>query len=67
MIAADKMPVQERKWNTSLVNDTERRKSELCKSKHLQMEWYKRWCLQCNLFPTKTAIHKQIPIVFYET
>lgn len=51
MIAADKMPVQERKWNTSLVNDTERRKSELCKSKHLQMEWYRRWCLELKEEP----------------
>ena len=46
-----KKTTQERNWNSSLVNDTERRKSELCKAKHLQMEWYKRWCKELNEQP----------------
>jgi Methyltransferase domain len=51
MIATNKKETQERKWNTSLVNDTGRRKSELCKAKHLQTEWYKRWCRELKEDP----------------
>ncbi|HVG42167.1 MAG TPA: hypothetical protein VM888_11205 [Chitinophagaceae bacterium] len=38
--------MEERIWNTSLLNDTGRRKSELCKAKDLQTEWYSRWCTE---------------------
>lgn len=33
----------ERTWNTSLVHNSERRRSELCKAKDWQTDWYKRW------------------------
>lgn len=33
-----------RKWNTSLINDLGRRRSELCKAKDFQQAWYARWC-----------------------
>jgi SAM-dependent methyltransferase len=33
----------ERKWNSSLVFDSGRRKSELCKAKDWQTDWFKRW------------------------
>jgi hypothetical protein len=51
MIGANKKPTPERMWNTSLVNDTECRKSELCKAKHLQTKWYKRWCMELKEDP----------------
>lgn len=44
MVETNKTINEGRKWNASLVNDTERRISELCKAKHLQTEWYRRWC-----------------------
>ena len=31
-------------WNSSLVFDTGKRKSELCKAKDFITDWYKRWC-----------------------
>lgn len=37
-----------RQWNTSLVFDTGRRKSELCKAKDFQTDWYKRWCREID-------------------
>lgn len=37
-----------RKWNTSLVNDTGRRKSELCKAKDWYADWFQRWCHEMN-------------------
>lgn len=43
--------MEERKWNTSLVNDTGKRKSELCKAKDLQADWYKRWCKELREEP----------------
>lgn len=51
MVAPNKIEMQERKWNTSLVNDTGRRKSELCKAKDLQTEWYRRWCRELHEEP----------------
>ncbi len=41
----------ERKWNTSLVYDSGKRKSELCKAKDMQSDWYKRWCNELNEEP----------------
>lgn len=40
-----------REWNTNLKNDFGRRKSELCKAKDFEMEWYKRWCNELNEKP----------------
>lgn len=45
------MTMQERKWNASLVYDTGRRKSELCKAKDMQAKWYKRWCQELKEEP----------------
>ncbi|HYD22705.1 MAG TPA: hypothetical protein VEB40_14585, partial [Flavipsychrobacter sp.] len=36
--------VTERKWNTTLVYDREKRISELCKAKDWQTGWFTRWC-----------------------
>ncbi len=45
------MSIDERKWVTSLTNYTERRKSELCKAKDIQSEWYKKWCTELKEEP----------------
>jgi hypothetical protein len=37
-----------RKWNSTLVNENDKRKSELCKAKDWQTEWYQRWCNEMN-------------------
>lgn len=42
---------QTKKWNTSLVFDKGYRKSELCKAKDFQTQWYKRWCKEINEIP----------------
>lgn len=34
----------ERKWNTKLVSDFWKRRSELCKAKDYKQAWFKRWC-----------------------
>lgn len=34
----------ERKWSNTLVYDSGKRKSELCKAKDWQTEWFQRWC-----------------------
>ena len=39
------------KWNSSLVFDTGKRKSELCKAKDFTTEWYKRWCVEIDEDP----------------
>lgn len=39
------------KWNTSLVYDSGKRKSELCKAKDFQTGWYKRWCKEIGETP----------------
>lgn len=38
------MTMQERIWNSTLVQENTKRKSELCKAKDWQAEWFKRWC-----------------------
>ncbi len=43
--------MEERKWNTSLVYDSGKRKSELCKAKDMQADWYQRWCRELNEKP----------------
>jgi hypothetical protein len=43
--------LEEKKWNTSLVYDTGRRKSELCKAKDIGSDWYKRWCSEIGEEP----------------
>jgi len=43
--------MEERNWNTALLNGTGKRKSELCKAKDLQADWYKRWCKELNEEP----------------
>jgi len=42
------MSEENRKWNTSLIHDNPRRKSELCKAKDWYSEWFKRWCKELN-------------------
>ncbi len=37
-----------REWNTSLVFDSGKRKSELCKAKDWQTEWFNRWVKELN-------------------
>lgn len=41
----------ERVWDTSLVSDLGKRRSELCKAKDFQQPWYKRWCVILNEAP----------------
>lgn len=38
-------------WNQSLIFDSGRRKSELCKAKDLYTDWYKRWCGEISEVP----------------
>ncbi|MBN8783183.1 MAG: methyltransferase type 11 [Terrimonas ferruginea] len=38
----------QREWNTSLVYETSRRKSELCKARDWHTEWFKRWVKELN-------------------
>lgn len=33
-----------RKWNTSLIYDFDRRRSELCKAKDFYADWFVHWC-----------------------
>lgn len=40
-----------RQWNTSLVNDFGKRRSELCKAKDYQAGWYVHWCNQLGEKP----------------
>lgn len=40
--------VPQRAWNTSLVYETPRRKSELCKARDWHTEWFKRWVKELN-------------------
>jgi SAM-dependent methyltransferase len=40
--------MEERKWNSTLVQENERRKSELCKAKDWQTGWFRRWCQEMN-------------------
>lgn len=38
-------------WNISLTEDNHRRKSELCKAKCVDTEWYRRWCKEIGEYP----------------
>jgi hypothetical protein len=38
------METAERKWDTTLVQQNDKRISELCKAKDFQADWFKRWC-----------------------
>lgn len=40
-----------RKWNTDLTGDFGKRRSELCKAKDIQSEWYRRWCTELDETP----------------
>ncbi|HPH84422.1 MAG TPA: class I SAM-dependent methyltransferase [Ferruginibacter sp.] len=42
---------QVRKWNSSLVNEREKRISEICKAKDFLTEWHKRWCSEIKETP----------------
>lgn len=46
-----KVRAETRQWNTSLTFDNGRRKSELCKAKDFQTDWYERWCAEINETP----------------
>jgi SAM-dependent methyltransferase len=37
-----------RHWNTALVFENKKRKSELCKAKDWKTDWFKRWCQEMN-------------------
>ncbi len=41
----------ERKWNTALVYDHGKRRSELCKAMDFQADWFRHWCDQLNETP----------------
>jgi SAM-dependent methyltransferase len=41
----------EKNWNKSLIKDSGKRKSELCKAKDFETDWYKRWCNEMNETP----------------
>ena len=51
MINNHEAVLEKRQWNTSLVFDAGRRKSELCKAKDFQTDWYKRWCNEIGETP----------------
>lgn len=40
-----------RQWNTKLVYDFGRRRSELCKAMDYQADWFKRWCKELDEQP----------------
>jgi hypothetical protein len=40
-----------KQWNTALTNDFGKRRSELCKAKDYQADWYKHWCNQLGESP----------------
>lgn len=41
-----------RQWNTNLVYDFGKRRSELCKAMDYKAEWYHRWCSKLNEQPS---------------
>ena len=45
------MEQHQRKWNRELVHDFGKRRSELCKAKDYQANWFKHWCNQLNEIP----------------
>lgn len=50
MEKADQVELQ-REWNTSLVYDFGKRRSELCKAMDYKATWYKRWCDELSEVP----------------
>ena len=46
-----KLETEIRKWNNDLKNDFGRRRSEICKAKDFNKEWYKRWCREMGEEP----------------
>lgn len=40
-----------RQWNSSLIYDFDKRRSELCKAKDHYTDWYKHWCSQLDETP----------------
>ncbi len=51
-----------RQWNTGLVYDFGKRRSELCKAMDYEADWYKRWCDE--LTETPNFHRKQWEFVF---
>jgi SAM-dependent methyltransferase len=45
---SDIVKPKQRLWNTSLVFDNGKRKSELCKAKDWQTDWFNRWVKELN-------------------
>ena len=43
---------QERKWNTDLIYDLGKRRSELCKAKDFKTDWFRYWCDELSEFPS---------------
>lgn len=41
----------QQQWNSDLVYDFGKRRSELCKAMDRQSEWYKRWCVELSEEP----------------
>ncbi len=50
-MAETKLGENGRKWDTSLVYDFGKRRSELCKAKDYKAAWYKRWCDELSEVP----------------
>lgn len=46
----------ERKWNTSLINDFGKRRSELCKARDYKQDWYAKWC---DVLGEKPNLHRK--------
>ena len=46
-----KLYTEVRKWNTGLVYDFGRRRSELCKAMDFKSAWFKRWCDELDETP----------------
>jgi hypothetical protein len=44
-------PEPRREWNRALMNENDRRKSELCKAKDVHTNWYRRWCSEIRETP----------------
>lgn len=45
------MDQEERQWNTALVYDFGKRRSELCKAMDFKADWFKRWCNELDEQP----------------
>lgn len=42
---------EDRKWISGVQSDFGQRRSELCKAKDFEMDWYKRWCVELGEVP----------------